>query len=386
MTSANPAGLRRIPGASDRATLLELFFDVFYVALFAQLSTEFAEEPGWGGLGRNLLLLLAAWWTWSATALTTEFYDPRLRVLQAVIAGAMFGVVLMAVAVPGAHEGRGLLFAAAYVGLHLAREVMLVLALHRHHAHDRAQRFLFWFVVSGALWLGGGLVDQAWRAGLWAVALVVDYVAAALRYPVPGRGRVPLDQYDQLSVHFGERYQQIAILALGELALTAALESGSVAFTPARTAAFFAAIVTVLLFWQIYVIQTHRFVDRSAHRYPRHAVRLAPYVYATLVTGVVATSAGVDLVLHRPLGTTPASWIALIVGGPVLFVLGRMGSEYVLLHQISRSRLGWLALLIGAAPALTALAPVFVMIVATGALGGIAVTDTWRVRHEAPAR
>ncbi|MEV6368852.1 low temperature requirement protein A [Micromonospora musae] len=101
------------------------------------------------------------------------------------------------------------------------------------------------------------------------------------------------------------------------------------------------------------------------------------------MTGVIATSAGVELVIHEPFGTTPASWLILIVGGPILFVLGRMGSEYVLLRQLSRSRLGWLALLVVLTPALSALAPIFVSIVTMGVLVGITLTDMWRNRRDA---
>ncbi|MEU8405072.1 low temperature requirement protein A [Micromonospora sp. NPDC048842] len=351
--------------------------------MFAQLSMQLAMKPTWGGLGQSVILLLAAWWTWAGTAIDTEYYDPRLRVIQVVVVSTIFGVVLMAVAVPGAYGGRGLLFASAYVGLHLARGIMLVVALRPHRAHARAQRFLFWFVVSGTLWLVGAFTDPAWRTGLWATALIVDYVASALRYPTPGRGRTPLDQYGQLSVHFGERYQQIAILALGELALMATLQFATAVYTPARTVAFFAAIVTALLFWQIYGLQSNKLVDRSAHQNPRQAARLAPYVYAVVITGIIATSAGVDLVLHEPLGSTPATWLVLIVGGPVLFVLGRMGSEYVLLGQLPPSRLAWLALLIGTTPAMTTLAPILVVLVTVGVLVGITLTDTWRLRRAA---
>ncbi|MFI6241891.1 low temperature requirement protein A [Micromonospora sp. NPDC050795] len=54
-------------------------FDVFYVAMFAQLSMQLATKPTWGGLGQSIILLLAAWWTWAGTAIDTEYYDPRLR-------------------------------------------------------------------------------------------------------------------------------------------------------------------------------------------------------------------------------------------------------------------------------------------------------------------
>ncbi|MEU5672227.1 low temperature requirement protein A [Micromonospora sp. NPDC047762] len=117
----------------------------------------------------------------------------------------------------------------------------------------------------------------------------------------------------------------------------------------------------------------------SAHQSLRQAVRLAPYVYAVVITGIIATSAGVDLVLHEPLGTTPATWLILIVGRPVLFMLGRMDSEYVLLGQLPPSRLAWLALLIATTPALTTLATVLVVLVTVGVLVGITLTDTWRL-------
>ncbi|WP_422737394.1 low temperature requirement protein A [Micromonospora sp. WMMD729] len=385
MTRADPTGPRRKPTSSARATLLELFFDVFYVAVFAQLSMQLAADPTWGGLGQRLVLLLAAWWTWSVTVNTTEFYDPQLRAVQGVVVGTMVGVSLIAVAIPGAYGGRGLLFAVAYVGLHLARGVMLIVALRPRRAHAREERFLFWFVVSGVLWIAGGFASPGWRTGLWVGALAIDYLAAALRYPTPLRGRIPLEQYSQLSVHFGERYQQIAILALGELALMTTLTFGSVGYTPARAVAFAAAILTALLFWQIYVLQSNKLVDRSAHWRPRASVYLAPYVYACVVTGVIATSAGVDLVLHEPVRTTPASWVLLIVGGPVLFVVGRMNSEYVLLGQLPKSRLAWLALLIALTPVLAMLVPVLVTVVTAAGLVGITLTDTWRLRARALA-
>ncbi|SCE83020.1 low temperature requirement protein A [Micromonospora chokoriensis] len=385
MTSRDPTGPRRNPGSSNRATLLELFFDVFYVAMFAQLSMQFARNPSWGGLGQTFILLLAAWWTWSTTVNATEFYDPQLRALQGVVTGTVFGVALMTVAVPAAYGGRGLLFAGAYVGIHLLRGLLLIVALRPQRAHAREQRFLFWFGLSGILWLAGGLAGPAWRTGLWAGAIAVDYLAAALRYPTPLRGRIPTDHYSRLSVHFGERYQQIATLALGELALMSTLRFSRATYTPARAVAFLTALVTALLFWQIYALQSNKLVDRSAHRRPQASVELAPYVYTCVVTGVIATSGGVDLVLHDPHGATPWSWVLLIAGGPVLFVLGRMGSEYVLLNQLPPTRLAWLALLLAATPVLTMLAPVLTMIASAAVLVGITITDVRRIRRVAPA-
>ncbi|MEU6208003.1 low temperature requirement protein A [Micromonospora musae] len=385
MTGARPSGLIRDPQSSTRSTLLELLLDVFYIATFAQLSMQLARDLSWRGLANTVILLLAAWWTWSVIAIATDFFDPRERVIQRVIATGMLGVGLMAAAIPSAFAEHGLLFAGAYVGIHVTRGVMLVRALRGHFAQLRVKLFLIWFTFSGLLWLAGGLTDPELRRALWAAALVIEYVVAALRFPTPGMGRVPLEQYDRLTPHFGERYQQIAILVIGDLVLASTLKLSILGFTTARVVIFLAAIAAALLLWQIYVFRTELLVERSVRRHPRRAVRIAPYVYVVLVAGVIATTAGVDLALAEPFGSTRSGLVALVVGGSFLFLLGRVIFEYELLGRLSRSRLGWLALMIAGMPALKLLAPIFVVIINAGILFGVTRTDAWRGRHDGSA-
>ncbi|TDC37848.1 low temperature requirement protein A [Micromonospora sp. 15K316] len=385
MTGARPSELIRDPRSSNRSTLLELLLDVFYIAAFAQLSTQLARDLSWRGLANTVILLLAAWWTWSIIAIATDFFDPRERVIQRVIATGMLGVGLMAAAIPSAFAEHGLLFAGAYVGIHLARGLILVRALRGHFAQLRVKLFLFWFAFSGLLWLAGGLTDPELRRALWAAALVVEYVVAALRFPAPGLGRVPLEQYDRLSPHFGERYQQIAILVIGDLVLASTLNLSILGFTTARVVIFLAAIAAAFLLWQIYVFRAELLVEKSVRRHPRRAVRLAPYVYVVLVAGVIATTAGVDLALAEPFASTHGGLVALVVGGSFLFLLGRVIFEYELLGRLSRSRIGWLALMIAVLPALKLLAPVFVVIINAGILFGVTRTDAWRGRRNAAA-
>ncbi|RKN22348.1 low temperature requirement protein A [Micromonospora musae] len=385
MTGARPSGLIRDPRSSSRSTLLELLLDVFYIATFAQLSMQLARDLSWRGLANTVILLLAAWWTWSVIAIATDFFDPRERVIQRVLATGMLGVGLMAAAIPSAFAEHGLLFAGAYVGIHLARGLMLVRALRGHFAQLRVKLFLFWFAFSGLLWLAGALTDPELRRALWAAALVIEYIVAALRFPTPGLGRVPLEQYDRLTPHFGERYQQIAILVIGDLVLASTLKLSILGFATARVVIFLAAIAAALLLWQIYVFRTELLVEKSVRRHPRRAVRLAPYVYVVLVAGVIATTAGVDLALAEPFGSTHSGLVALVVGGSFLFLLGRVIFEYELLDRLSRSRIGWLVLMIAVMPALKLLAPIFVVIVNAGILFGVTRTDAWRGRRDAAA-
>ncbi|MDG4835733.1 hypothetical protein O7631_04290 [Micromonospora sp. WMMD967] len=64
-------------------------------------------------------------------------------------------------------------------------------------------------------------------------------------------------------------------------------------------------------------------------------------------------------------------------------MLGRVGSEYVLLNQLPPTRLAWLALLLATTPVLTMLAPVLTMIASATALAGITITDVRQIRRVA---
>lgn len=375
MTIGGSTELVRRPNGSTRATLLELLFDVVFVAALALTSMLIAEQDSWAGVGPVVLMLTAIWWTWSVTSTTTDFYDPDQRPIQVILMVTMFGAVLMAAAL--ASDAHALVFAAGYVTPHVVRGLVLVSVLHqhRHQAERRAARFLFWFLVSGVFWIVGAMLPDAPRWTLWAVAVTIDYVAAAARYPTPLLGRVPVGQYEKTTEHLGERYQQFVILALGDIILVPTLEISTADFTRARLAAFLAAFVTMLLFWQIYVLGAGSIVRTTSAQLLRRATRLAPYTHLVMLAGVVCTAAGFDLVVNRPTGDTPVRWIVLIFGGPALFLLGRTLFTYRILGVVPWHRVPWLLVLAVAAPWVGGWPPVLVTTLVVLVLAGAVVGD-----------
>ncbi|MEO3768795.1 low temperature requirement protein A [Micromonospora sp. B9E7] len=343
-TEGNAALVRRLEG-STRATLLELLFDVVFVAALALTSTLLTEEHTWSGTAKVLLMLTAIWWTWSLTATTTEFYDPQRRPIQAILMIAMVGSVGMAVALPMVTIGHLLLFVISYVGTHLIRCVILVAALHRQRhrtARERATRFLFWFTVSSVFWVAGALVDSP-NWGLWTIAITIDLVASAARYPTPRLGQVPIAQYKRITGHLGERYQQFVILALGDILLLPTLQVSRGGLDSLRITALLCAFATMLLLWQIYAFRAGELVLAAGSNTGRPA-RLAPYTHLVLVAGVVATAASFERVVNHPTGTTPARLLVLIIGGPTLFVLGRVLFTLLVSAVVPWRRVAWLLL------------------------------------------
>ncbi|MET7959122.1 low temperature requirement protein A [Micromonospora zamorensis] len=372
MTTGGTAALVRRPDGSTRATLLELLFDVVFVASLALTSTLLAERHTWSGAAVVLLMLTAIWWTWSVTSTTTEFYDPQQRPIQAILTVAMVGSVGMAASLPMVSDGHAMIFAISYVGTHVVRGIILVTSLHRQRhrsAMIRATRFLFWFVVSGVFWITGA-VSGTVNWGLWAIAITIDLVSAAARYPTPRLGRVPLDQYERTTGHLGERYQQFVILALGDIILVPTLQVSRGDLAGLRVTALFGAFAMMLLLWQIYVFRAGELLEAGA-RVGRPA-RVAPYTHLVMLVGVVGTAASFDLVVTRPTGTTPVGWLLLIMGGPALFVIGRILFTLLVSKIVPWRRMVWLPLPLLALPWAGSWPPVLVSaIVALGLAGHV---------------
>ncbi|MEU4370317.1 low temperature requirement protein A [Micromonospora chersina] len=384
MTTGGSSELVRPPEGSTRATLLELLFDVVFVAALALVSMLVAEASSWNGLAPIVIMLMAIWWTWSITSTTTDFYDPDQRPIQAILMVTMLGAVVTAAAL--AVDSHALVFAVGYVIPHLVRGVVLVGVLHRrrHMAEQRAARFLFWFLVSSFFWVGGALLPDGRPWTLWVVAVTIDYVSAAARYPTPGLGRVPFAQYEKTTEHLGERYQQFVILALGDVILVPTLEISRSEFTLARSAAFLSAFAAMLLLWQIYVLGAGDIVRTTAPRLLRRATRLAPYTHLVMLAGVVCTAAAFDLVVERPTGDTPRRWIALICGGPALFLLGRTLFTYKIVGTVPWHRVFWLLILVAAMPWVGGWPPVLVAGLVVLMLAGVVTGDALGGRSRRP--
>ncbi|HEY2671136.1 MAG TPA: low temperature requirement protein A [Rugosimonospora sp.] len=380
MTSKRRAELVRGNDAPERATLLELLFDVAYVAALAVISVRLAGNTTLTGIAQLLVLLMAIWWTWSITAELTDFFNPQTWPIQAMVASSMFGTILLAATIPFAFGSLGWAFAGVYVATHVGRGVVLVSVLRGHRAQARVARFLFWFAVSGIFWVLGAFASDWARFAWWLLAIAIDYVAGGIRYPTPRLGRVPLEQYDQASGgHLGERYQQFIILALGDLILVPTLRIGAVGFTPQRFGAFLAAFATTLLLWQIYVFRAGAILQVAINLRPGRISRWAPYTHLLGAASIVSAAAGFDLVIVRPTGDTPVAWTAVIVGGPILFLGGRTVFEYVAFRIVAWSRLAWVALLIAIAPTMAFLPPVLTTTTTTTlVLCGIVVSDAIR--------
>ena len=134
-------------GEAQRATTLELFYDLVFVFAVTQVSHLLLANLSWEGAGQAALILLAVWWSWNYTTWVTNELDPESNVVRLLLIGLMLASLLMAIAIPEAFADKALLFAASYVAIQVGRHAFLTFAAaeRRTLERERAGRILTWF-------------------------------------------------------------------------------------------------------------------------------------------------------------------------------------------------------------------------------------------------
>ncbi|MEH1169747.1 low temperature requirement protein A [Micromonospora sp. CPCC 205539] len=377
------------PSGSQRTDLLELFFDLAFIAGLAMTSMKMAEDQTWTGIAQALVLLSALWAAWVTTTLITDSYNPRKQPIPLLILGTMFGVMLMSAALPSAFGDHGLIFSGTWVAIFLVRGSVLAWSLRGRQEQERTVRALIWDVGSGTLWVVGGLVaDSDWRLVLWLAALAADYIAYGFRFPIPGRP--PLPRYEVAPEHLSERYQQIYILSLGELVLVSVLSLSRQPFTGDRVAAFGVAFLTAAVLWWSYArgagATLRAAIESSSHR--SRLVQTTPYAHWLMSAGVVSTAAGVERVLEQPGEHPSGPMTALILGGAGLVLCGRALLEHEVFERVPLSHVVGVVVTIALAPLAPHLPGLAVSVAAGLVLLGVAVAEflrAWRHSASAPA-
>src|SRR4051812_19768533 len=148
-------GLRRPAGTEQRATWLELFYDLVFVFAITQVSHHLLEHLTWEGAGESALLLLVVWWSWNYTTWVTNELDPESPVVRLLMIGLMLASLLMAVALPDAFGAEAGLFVASYLAIQVGRHSFLTFAAADRGTLERARaaRILTWFAAAGVFWV-----------------------------------------------------------------------------------------------------------------------------------------------------------------------------------------------------------------------------------------
>jgi low temperature requirement protein LtrA len=317
--------IRRPPDQEGRVTSAELFFDLVFVFVVTQLSTLLGHDLTFGGAARTAMLLLAAWWAWMYTTWVTNWFDPEMLVVRAILLVAMVAGMLGAISIPHAFGARAPLLVAGYVGIQSFRNAFIVLATDRDDPlYAPFRRLLIWTVAVTPLWVAGVLVHGDWRLACWGVALAFDYLGPIAGHWVPGMGRTHADDWLLEPSHFIERLELFLIIALGESIVAAGATASALDPTATRLAAMLVSmLMTGALWWLYFDFHAGRTLARlrDAGTERGRLGRDLSYLYVLLVAGIIVVAVGNELVISHP-GRQHGTELVAIAAGPVLYLLG----------------------------------------------------------------
>ncbi len=345
---------RQRTGEEQRATWLELFFDLVFVFAVTQLSHLLLHHLTLRGELQTLFLLLVVWWAWIYTTWMTNWFDPDSVLVRLVLLVVMASSLLMAVAIPEAFGDLAPLFACSYVALQVVRNAFNVYATPcDNNFHIVFRRILTWSLASGTLWLAGGFTPQGARTWLWIAALVVDYVAPSLGYWTPRLGRSATADWEIETAHFAERFQLFIIIALGESIVVTGATASSPAFDLAIGTSLMVAFATSAALWWLYFDEVGWRAQRLLSRV-EDSGQLArdayTYLHMPIVAGIIVVAVADEVVIAHP-GSSPSGVeLAVILGGPVLYLIGHTLFRLRMIHNVSRKRLVAAAAIVALAP------------------------------------
>lgn len=348
---------------SSRVTYVELFFDLVFVFAVTQLSHGLLAHLSLIGLAQMTVLLVAVWWSWINAAWVTNWLDPARPAVRMMLFALMLAGLVFAAAIPKGFEGRAGALAAAYVAMHLIRDLMMLWSLKRHDAVNFRNfvRISLWHLAAAPIWLIGSQTEPVLRLELWALAAAIETVAPVAGYWVPWMGRSTTSDWVVAGNHMAERCGLFIIIALGESILITGATFAELIWSGETIAAFLMAFVGSVALWAVYfnigAERASRQIETSSD--PGRLARSGyTFMHLPIVAGIIVVAVGDELVLHHPGGHVELPALAALVGGPALYLVGNALFKRLSAPNLPLSHLIGLGLLALSVPASFYLTPV----------------------------
>ncbi|MGH7026980.1 low temperature requirement protein A [Brevundimonas sp.] len=337
----------RRAGEHARVGFVELFFDLVFVFAITQVShLLLAHLTPMGGL-EAAILLAAVWWVWIDTSWITNWLDPERGPVRLMLFGLMAAGLIMSTSLPEAFGDKGMVFACAFASIQVGRSLFTLWAV-RGSSVQKAnfQRISAWAMLGAVFWIGGGLAEGQMRLLIWLIALALEFTAPAVAFFVPGLGRSATTDWDVEGAHLAERVGLFIIICLGESIIITGATFAELAWTPPVVAAFVSALIAAITMWWLFFNEAHEAASETfIHAADPGAIARRVYTYCPIivVAGIVVTAVGDELALAHPMGVTPAATAAVLLGGPLLFLLGTSLSILAIWGKVAWPRVAGVA-------------------------------------------
>src|SRR6185437_5076163 len=246
------------------------------------------------------------------------------------------------------------LFAASYVTLQVGRNIAAASLLSRDQPlRGVFERLVAWSAASGVLGLVGAALPGDRRLLLWIPAIVLDLCAPFAGYWLPRRGHAATTDYDIDGGHFTDRCQGFIIIALGESIVLTGATAAHAGLTSTVVLCLGIAFLETAALWWLYfgaVAERSRLVMGTCEDPGRLARDAYTYLHAPIVAGIIAVAVGDDLLIGEPGAALHGVGLAMLLGGPALYLLGESLFRLRMTGAANAQRLAVAAFLVLLAP------------------------------------
>jgi low temperature requirement protein LtrA len=382
----------------DRATTLELFFDLVYAFAFTQVIAMMAHGVAPSCFVEGFIVLSLFWWSWCSFSWLANQAHADEGLVKGAFVLATVAIFIACIAIPDAFRdapGAQSISAAAVVVACYGMVRLIHLGVYLFAAGEDAglRRQIVVTLVTAllptlALLSVGAAIGGTAQRWIWLAAVCYDFAAVLITAKRTQGWRV------QSAAHFAERYALIVLLALGEsiVAVAAGLGGAHLAWRVVVGAGL-SILLAVGLYFAYFDRLADQLRDALERSSDRERARLAEdactYLHFPIIAGVILTALGIDVSMSRlgaPDTGTTAGWA--LAGGIALFLAGttaaavRSGCSWPVPRTIAVVAFLCLAPLLTMTPSLVAVgvttAGVVVLVILERLTPGSPTTDSAR--------
>jgi low temperature requirement protein LtrA len=301
-----------------RVTWVELFFDLVFVAVVAQVGAPLADHYSPAAVGRYAFLLFVTWWAWHGYAVYATRFHGSDAFQRATALLQMVAVIFMAANGEGdlaSESSAG--FAAAYALMRLILVGEYLRASTLPPARRLALEHAAGYGLAALLWLVSALVPAPARFALWGLALAIDVGTAVLT----ARHATVLPPH---AAHLPERFGLFTLILLGEsmVAIVAGIQAQA-DWSIAAAVPAFAGIGLVFAIWWAYFEGAAGPAERPVGtRTQQRWFEVWSYAHMPLYLGVGVIGVGIEhIVASGGIGHLHLEEGLLLCGGTAAVVL-----------------------------------------------------------------
>lgn len=288
------------------ATWLELFYDLVFVIVVAEIGRNLSEDISALGILKFIILFLPIWQAWVHHTYYSDRFDSDDILHRLLTLIQMFAIASLAASIHGALEETSIEFALSLVAFRVVLIALYRRANHIEEAKPLIKHITKTVMLGGSLWLISIFVPAPWRFLIWILAPVLEIGSSLLPSTKKLFATLPISES-----HVPERFGLFTIIVLGES--VAGVISG-LAKQELESISALTAIFGLLITFGIWWIYFDNLIGEDL-RNKKFDSSTWVYIHLPLLMSITALGIGVEHTIAVDIGhTLETSVIWLVIG------------------------------------------------------------------------